>query len=186
MNIYLASSSPRRQELLHKIYDKFICEASSIDETINFNNDLKKEIENLSYRKANAILVKHPHDLIIGADTIVTIDNQILGKPKTKEKAILMLKKLSGRKHQVITAVTILTAHKVDTFSVVSDVYFNKLSNDDIQKYVDSLEPLDKAGAYGIQGQGGLYINRIDGDYYAIMGLPISELFKHLKTFNIK
>ena len=183
MNIILASGSPRRKELLSILGYPFEVIVSDFEETINENNKLKEEIKKLSFGKAKAVFDKHQDDLVIGADTIVTIDNKVLGKPKTEDKAYEMLKELSNKKHTVITGVTIMTKEKVDTFAVVSDVYFNKLSDEEINEYIKTKEPLDKAGGYAIQGLGSKFIKKIDGDYYAIMGLPVSELYTRLKSF---
>ncbi len=183
MNMILASGSPRRKELLSLLGHPFEVIISDFEETINENNKLEEEIKKLSYGKAKTVFDKHPNDLVIGADTIVTIDNKVLGKPKTNDKAFTMLKELSGKKHSVITAVTIMTKDKVDSFEVVSDVYFNELTDKEINEYIKTKEPLDKAGGYAIQGLGSKFIKKIDGDYYAIMGLPVSELYTRLKNF---
>ncbi len=183
MNMILASGSPRRKELLSILNHPFEVIPSDYEETINENNKLEEEIKKLSFGKAKTVFDLHPNDLVIGADTIVTINNKVLGKPKTPEKAFEMLKELSGKKHTVITGVTIINKEKHDTFAVLSDVYFNKLSDDEINEYIKTNEPLDKAGGYAIQGEASKFIKKIDGDYYAIMGLPVSELYIRLKQF---
>ncbi len=183
MNMILASGSPRRKELLSILNYPFEVIPSDYEETINENNKLEEEIKKLSFGKAKTVFDLHPNDLVIGADTIVTINNKVLGKPKTPEKAFEMLKELSGKKHTVITGVTIINKEKHDTFAVLSDVYFNKLSDDEINEYIKTNEPLDKAGGYAIQGEASKFIKKIDGDYYAIMGLPVSELYIRLKQF---
>ncbi len=179
----LASGSPRRKELLSLLGYPFEVIVSDYEEKIDEDNKLEDEIKKLSFGKAKTVFNDHQDALIIGADTIVTIDNKVLGKPKTNENAYKMLKELSGKKHTVITGVTIMTKDKYDTFAVVSDVYFNKLSDDEINKYIQTKEPLDKAGGYAIQGVASKFIRKIDGDYYAIMGLPVSELYNRLKNF---
>lgn len=183
MNMILASGSPRRKELLQILGYPFEVIVSDFEETIDESNKLEDEIKKLSYGKAKTVFDKYQDDLVIGADTIVTIDNKVLGKPKTDDKAFEMLKELSGKKHTVITGVTIMTKNKIDTFAVVSDVYFNELTDEEINQYIKTKEPLDKAGGYAIQGISSKFIKKIDGDYYAIMGLPVSELYTRLKQF---
>lgn len=182
MKMILASGSPRRKELLSILGYPFEVIVSDFEETIKESNKLEEEIKKLSFGKAKTVFDKHPDDLVIGADTIVTIDGKVLGKPKTTDKAFEMLKELSNRKHTVITGVTIMTKDNIDTFAVVSDVYFNELSDEEINEYIKTKEPLDKAGGYAIQGIGSKFIKKIDGDYYAIMGLPVSELYTRLKN----
>ena len=181
--LILASASPRRKELLSSLNIPFSIIAADISEEIDQNSDLEKEIEKLSYLKAEAIFKDHPDDIVIGSDTIVTIDNKVLGKPKDEKEAMDMLKTLSGKKHSVITAVSILSAKQKETFHINSDVYFDDLSEEEIQDYIASKEPMDKAGAYAIQGKAGKFIKKIDGDYYAIIGLPINELYRRLKKY---
>lgn len=183
MRLILASGSPRRKELLGYLNKPFEIMTADVDETINHDNDLRKEIEKLSFKKANAVFENNKDAIVIGADTIVTINNQILGKPHTKEKAFEMLKMLSNNCHQVITGVTIITPTNTETFSTVSNVYFYEMSDQEIQTYVDSEEPLDKAGAYAIQGGASKFISHIEGDYFSIMGLPVGELFQRLKKY---
>lgn len=185
MSLILASSSPRRKELLTLLGFPFSVEAANIDEKIDPTGDLPEEIEKLSFRKALAIFKKHPKDIVIGADTIVVCNRQVLGKPKTEENAQNMLRQLSGHVHEVITGVSILSPRQSESFSVLSRVFFQKMTEEEILSYVQSKEPLDKAGAYAIQGIGGRYIKGIEGDYYAIMGLPICELYARLKEYNI-
>lgn len=185
MRIILASGSPRRKELLSTLIKDFEIIVSDFEETIDSSKSLEEEIKRLAYGKAKSVFTNNQDALVIGSDTIVTIDNKVLGKPKTYEHAKEMLKELSGNKHKVITGVCIYTKDKVDTFAVVSDVYFDELTDKEIEDYVLTKEPLDKAGAYAVQGLGSKFINRIDGDYYAIMGLPVNELYKHLKQYNL-
>ena len=178
--IILASTSPRRKELMESLGLPFEVMASNADESINPDKPLREEIENLSFRKALAVFKDHKDAIVIGSDTIVTLDEKILGKPLTKEKAKAMLKMISGRSHEVITAVSIITAQGSETFSSRSIVQFYEMSDEEIDEYVKSEEPLDKAGAYAIQGLGAKYIKGIIGDYYAIMGLPIGEVYHRI------
>lgn len=181
--IILASKSPRRKELLGMLAIPFEVVIEDIDETIDLNNDLVKEIENLSYLKAKAVFDKYQDCLVIGSDTIVKINDKVLGKPKSKEEAIEMLQLLSGNTHQVVTAVTILFKDQRETFSSITDVNFYKLSDEEIVDYVNTQEPLDKAGAYAIQGKGCEFVKAINGDYYTVVGLPIAELYHRLKKY---
>ena len=181
--IILASKSPRRKELLSLLDLPFEVIVSDIEEYIDYDNDLVKEIEKLSYQKAKAVFDDNPDALVIGSDTIVKIGNVALGKPHTPEKAKEMLKMLSGHTHEVVTGVTILYGDRKETFSTVNKVTFYELSQSDIDDYVATGEPLDKAGAYAIQGKGGKFIRSIDGDYYSIVGLPIGELHRRLKNY---
>ena len=181
--VILASQSPRRKELLSLLNIEFEAIPADIDEQINPDNDLTKEIEKLSYQKANHIYKQHPDALVIGSDTIVKINNKVLGKPKTYEDASSMLHTLSDNTHEVITGVTIITNDKVETFSQTAKVTFFPLTDKEIDEYIKTQEPMDKAGAYAIQGIGAKFIKSIEGDYYTIMGLPIGELYHRLNKY---
>lgn len=183
-SIILASQSPRRKELLEKTGCSFIIEAADIDETIDQSKPLTDEILRLSRSKAAHILQRHPDSLVIGSDTIVTIDGNVLGKPADKNDAMEMLRSLSGRTHQVITGLCILSSQKEYLFVSVNDVSFAVLTEDEIEKYVNTGEPMDKAGAYAIQGIASRYITGINGDYYAIMGLPLCAVYEELKNIS--
>lgn len=182
--LILASQSPRRKELLEKCGLPFDIEAADIDETINTQNDLKDEIRKLSIRKAQKVLASHPESIVIGSDTIVVIDNIVLGKPSNRNEAIEMLHKLSGKEHHVITGIAIISNKKTYSDVSVNTVTFETLNDEEIEKYVDTNEPMDKAGAYAIQGIASRYIKKIDGDYYAIMGLPVSMVYEELKNIS--
>ena len=183
--IILASKSPRRKQLLSLLNINFEAIPADIDEEINPNNDLVKEIEKLSYQKANHIYLQNKDALVIGSDTIVKINGQVLGKPKTYEQAKQMLRLLSNNTHEVVTGVTIISNDKVETFSSVALVTFYPLTEEEIEEYVKTNEPMDKAGAYAIQGIGSKYIKSINGDFYTIMGLPIGELYHRLQKYKI-
>lgn len=180
--IILASQSPRRKELLEKTGYTFEIEAADIDETIDQSNTLTEEIKRLSHCKAEHVLQHHPDSLVIGSDTIVTIDGRILGKPADKEDALRMLRSLSGRTHQVITGLCMISCQKEYLDVSISDVTFAEMTEDEIEKYVNTGEPMDKAGAYAIQGIASRYITGISGDYYAIMGLPLCMVYEELKN----
>lgn len=181
--VILASQSPRRKELLSLLNVEFEAIPADIDEEIDLNNDLVKEIEKLSYQKANHIFKDHKDALVIGADTIVKINNQVLGKPKTYEQAKQMLAMLSNNTHEVVTGVTIISGDKIETFSEIAKVTFYPLTEQEIDEYVKTNEPMDKAGAYAIQGIGAKFIKCIEGDFYTIMGLPIGKLYHRLQKF---
>ena len=183
MKLILASQSPRRRQLLSLLNIPFDIAPADIEETINEDKPLREEIEKLSFLKANAVFKDNKDAVVIGSDTIVTLDNKVLGKPEDKEDAKRMLRLLQNNKHVVITAVTIISSKMSETFSVVSDVYFYPLSEEEIDKYLENDEGYDKAGAYAIQGLGSKFIKKIDGDFYAIMGFPIGEVYHRLKKY---
>ena len=180
MKIILASGSPRRKELLAQIELPFEVIAKEIDETLDNEGSLRDQIETLSFKKALAVFQDHKDRIVIGADTLVTINNERLGKPKDEEDAYRMLSELAGKTHDVITAVSIISPKMSETFSSVSMVTFYPMSDKEIREYIASKEPMDKAGAYAIQGLGAKYIKGIVGDYYAIMGLPIGEVYHRI------
>ena len=181
--VILASKSPRRKQLLSLLNIDFETIPAEIEEKIDLNNNLVKEIEKLSYQKAMHVYEKHQDALVIGSDTIVKIDNVVLGKPKTYDEAIKMLKSLSNKTHEVVTGVSIINKGNAETFSSIAKVTFYELSDKEIEDYVKTNEPMDKAGAYAIQGIGAKFIKSIDGDFYTIMGLPIGELYHRLQKY---
>lgn len=183
MDIILASASPRRKEILGNTNLKFEVIKSDIDEVILPEESPYQVVMRLAYEKSIDIASYNRNKLIIGADTIVCLDNMILGKPKNELDAIDMIKKLSGRTHQVITGISLinLDANKKIIDYVVSNVKFKNLSHEDVMDYIQTNESLDKAGAYGIQGYGALLVEEIQGDYFNIVGLPISKLSDLLK-----
>ena len=176
----LASASPRRQELLKLITDNFAIEPADIDESVTQNIELYKIPEYLAVKKAEHIHKLHPNETVIGCDTGVFIDNQMIGKPSSDKAAFEILKMLSGRKHRVVTGCAIFCGDKKLSFSQITEVEFYKLSNDEINRYIATGEPSDKAGAYGIQGKGALLIKQIKGDYYNVVGLPVALLKRKL------
>lgn len=178
--IILASQSPRRKELLEKCGFPFITEPADIDETLNNALSLEEAIQELAARKAEHIFKNHEDAIVIGSDTIVTIDGEVLGKPKDEADAFAMLKKLQGRTHSVITGIAIFTNEEKWTDVSVSHVTFDKMDDAEIENYIATGECSDKAGAYAIQGYGGRYITHIEGDYYSIMGLPLSKVYAQL------
>lgn len=203
MKLILASASPRRKELLSLITDKFTISVADVDERLieeEFISDANNLCEDgsvnnyklasaLALAKAKAVfdsLEDKTDIVVIGSDTSVIIDNEILGKPKDKEDALYMLTKLSGKKHSVVTGVALVSMEKERTFANESFVFFNELDSWQeklISDYCNSKEPYDKAGAYGIQGGGALLVKKIEGDFFSIMGLPVAELARELENF---
>ncbi len=180
MNLILASASPRRKELLGLLGIPFTVRAADIDETMDSRKPASEEVARVSKLKALAI-PRSNEDVVVAADTIVVCDNQVLGKPKDRQQAVAMLKMLSGRDHQVMTGCTVLRGQESRTFTEITDLHFRTLSDREIQKYADSGEPMDKAGAYGIQGGAALFCEKLSGDYYNVVGLPVCRLYETLK-----
>ena len=175
MNLILASASPRRQELLKLFGIPFSVRAADIDETMDPERTPFDEVGRVSRLKALAI-PREDDDVVIAADTIVVCEGNVLGKPQDETDAIRMLQLLSGRDHQVMTGCTIVRGTICETFTEVTDLHFRPLSEREIARYVASGEPMDKAGAYGIQGGAALFCQRMVGDYYNVMGLPVCRL----------
>lgn len=186
--IILASASPRRKELLHQLGLIFTIEPAAGNETVSPGLSPEQIVQTLAYEKANEIRDKQRDMrsvLIIGADTIVVKDGSVLGKPKNEEDAVHMLRKLSDTTHQVYTGVAVLTSEWEVRFSEKTDVTFYPMSEQEILAYVESKEPMDKAGAYGIQGIGGRFVKEIRGDYNSVVGLPIARLYQVLKELPV-
>ena len=182
MHIILASQSPRRQELLGLLNIPFTVRVADIDETMDPGQTAFDEVARISARKALAI--EHDDDdLVIAADTIVVCDGKILGKPHCTEEAKQMLRLLSGRTHQVMTGMTVLRGDRLHSHTEVTDVTFRDLSDAQIDAYVATGEPMDKAGSYGIQGGAALFVERIAGDYYNVVGLPVCRLQQMLEKY---
>lgn len=190
MKIILASASPRRKELLEQMGLQFEIIPSRADEDVMQTNPAAM-VEQLSYKKACEVADRGPQDdvLYIGADTLVAVQNQVLGKPENEEHAVSMLKQLENGTHQVYTGVTLIWMQngerKEATFSEKTDVTFYPMAEEEIRAYVDTKEPMDKAGAYGIQGKSAVYIEKIDGDYNNVVGLPIGRLYQEMKRHHI-
>lgn len=189
MDIILASASPRRKELLSLLDIPFKVLVSDVDETLPDGLPPYFIAESLSLKKAAAVAANVTgHSLVIGADTIVVLDGKILGKPSDEDDAFSMLKELSGKWHSVISGVTVLDnkSAKSESFYVETKVKFSHLSDDEIREYIKTKEPNDKAGSYGIQGKGAKFIEKIEGDYFNVVGLPVQKLYSVLKKeFNI-
>ncbi|MFS0654681.1 Maf family protein [Bacillus sp. 179-C3.3 HS] len=181
----LASQSPRRKELLDLAGYSYEIHASQLKEEINRNLSPAENVQWLAEQKANDIHTKHPNAVVIGADTIVALDGTCLGKPKDQADASEMLQLLSGKTHQVLTGVTIQSENRKETFYESTEVTFWTLTQQEIDRYIKTGEPLDKAGSYGIQGKGALFVQKIAGDYFSVVGLPIAKTAKVLQTFGI-
>ena len=180
--IILASKSPRRIELMESLGVEFKVEVSEIDESKFTNDDPLVLNQILALEKAKVIAQYHFNDIVIGSDTIVTLDNKVLGKPKDKEDARKMLKQLSGNTHEVVTSIAIIKNDEVYKHTSISKVSFYEINDKEIEDYLNTNEPYDKAGAYAIQGEfGKKFIKNINGDYYAIMGFPIANVYHILK-----
>ena len=179
MQLILASASPRRKELLGLFGIPFEIKVADIDETMDQNKAPFDEVGRVSRAKALAV-PREVGDIVIAADTIVVCQNKVLGKPHSQDEAKEMLRLLSGRDHQVMTGCTVLRGERSETFTEVTDLHFRPLGEKEIEKYVASGEPMDKAGAYGIQGGAALFCEKMAGDYYNVMGLPVCRLWKTL------
>ena len=175
MHIILASQSPRRQELMKHFGLPFSVQVADIDETMDPKEAPFDEVARVSLLKASAIRRK-ADDVVIAADTIVVNDGVVLGKPADAAEAFAMLRSLSGKAHQVMTGMAVICQEKTVICTEVTDVYFRPLSDGEIRRYVETGEPMDKAGAYGIQGGAALFVEKIHGDYYNVMGLPVCKL----------
>lgn len=183
-NIILASASPRRRELLKLICEDFKSVSPDVDETVPAQVEILERPQFLAVKKAMHIWgCLSEKAVVIGCDTGVFIDDEMLGKPKDEEEAFSMLKKLQGKDHLVVTGCCITDGTHKREFSVTSRVFFYPLSDEDIRDYIATGEPMDKAGAYGIQGKGSLLIEKIQGDYFNIVGLPLSAITRELKAF---
>ena len=180
MQLILASASPRRKELMGLYRHPFVIRVADIDETMDPEKSPFDEVGRVSRLKALAVR-REPDDVVVAADTIVVCEGKVLGKPRDEADAFAMLRLLSGRDHQVMTGCTVLTDGKCETFTEVTDLHFRSLGEREIEKYVASGEPMDKAGAYGIQGGAALFCEKMTGDYYNVMGLPVCRLGQVLK-----
>jgi septum formation protein len=182
--LVLASASPRRQELLRNAHIAFEVQPANINEDPRPNESAKAYAERLAREKAQAIAQKRPHDAILGADTVVVIDHQILGKPNSADAA-RMLRLLSGRSHHVITGVCLAIGGCDEVGSETTAVTMSEISEDEITAYIATGEPMDKAGAYAIQGIASRWIPRIEGDYSNVVGLPVARVFQMLRNAHL-
>lgn len=181
-NILLASGSPRRKELVSLLPWSFKVCVKEVEEKIDLREPAWENVKNLALQKAQAVAQEHPDKWVIGADTVVCYENHILGKPKDEKDAYEMLKMLSGKMHKVYTGVAIVHQGKgyAKTFYEETKVAMQELTDKEINEYISTKEPLDKAGAYGIQGFGARYIVGIEGDYFNVVGLPVHAVYTQL------
>ena len=184
MSLILASQSPRRRELLGLTGLDFTVRVADIDETMDLSKAPYDEVARVSRLKALAVARK-PEDVVVAADTIVVCDHQVLGKPRNEADAFRMLRLLSGRDHQVMTGMTVLRGDEVITCTEVTDIHFRDLSDGEIRAYIATGEPMDKAGSYGVQGGAALFVTRLEGDFYNVMGLPVCRLALILRQFGL-
>jgi septum formation protein len=181
--LILASGSPRRKQLLEQAQLQFSISTSTVDETITETLSPSEVVEQLAYKKAHDVFMQHNDSIIIGADTIVSINGTILGKPINEEDAFQMLKQLSGKHHDVYTGVALISKEKTVVFHERTVVTFWELTPKEMKDYITSGEPFDKAGSYGIQGLGALFVKKISGDYFNVVGLPLARTVRELKNF---
>lgn len=183
--IILASNSPRRSQLLKQIGIKFKVDGSNFDEeSIEFKTPTEM-VRKLSQEKAKVVFNRHKNSIIIAADTTVVLNKVILGKPKSLSDARNMLLLLSGKAHKVITGLTVMDSTKIITKHAITKIKFKEISKQEIEAYVKAENVLDKAGSYAIQDKGGLFIERIGGDYSSVLGIPLTKLVESLKEFKI-
>ena len=181
--IILASASPRRRELLALAGVDFTVKVADVEELIPENASPDEVVKSLALQKAQAVAQMNPDSIVIGSDTVVALGNTILGKPQDEENAVEMLTMLSGRAHTVYTGVAIICGEKISNFCEATQVVFHTLTEKEIRDYVATKEPNDKAGAYGIQGKGCVLVEKIVGDYFNVVGLPVSRVYRELKAF---
>lgn len=179
--VILASASPRRKELLSLAGVDFTVKVADVEEIIPENASPDEVVRSLALQKAQAVAKDNPDCIVIGSDTVVALDGVILGKPKDEENAKQMLTALSGRSHTVYTGVALIHGEKIKNFCEATEVVFNELTDEEIVNYIATKEPMDKAGAYGIQGKGCVLVEKIKGDYFNVVGLPVSRVYRELK-----
>src|SRR3954469_14140774 len=185
--IILASASPRRAELLRSAAIPFTVDVANVAEALHRGETPAQHAERLARRKAEVVAKRNPGKLVLGADTIVVVDDEILGKPRDAADAARMLRMLSGRSHEVITGVCVarlaISNQQLATCSEQTKVFFEEIAEDEIEAYIAPGEPMDKAGAYAIQGIASRWVSRIEGDYANVVGLPVALVWKMLQKF---
>ena len=186
LRVILASQSPRRRELLALVGISHEVRPADIDESYLAGEHPREHAERLAREKAATIAAGEPDAVIIGSDTIVVVDGDVLGKPADEAEAVRMLERLSGRAHTVVTAVAVAWRGEMRSAVEEVGVEFHPLSRLEIDAYIATREPMDKAGAYGIQGYGATIVARVDGDYFAVMGLPVQRLIRVLGELGIR
>ncbi|SDJ13098.1 Maf family protein [Salimicrobium halophilum] len=182
--LILASSSPRRQELLQQVHIPFSLRKQNFDESLITETDPRKKVEQLAWNKGKDVPIEDG-EVILSSDTVVSYQGQIFEKPNSEEEARAMMEAMSGDVHEVMTGVYIRSKEKAVLFTETTEVEFWDINEEDLGWYVKTQDPYDKAGAYGIQSLGAMFVKRINGDYYTVMGLPISRVVQELKEFSI-
>ena len=185
MKLILASASPRRRELLSRFGVPFDIDPADGPEIPPVGADPAHTVMALSEAKASATALRHPSDLVIGADTVVELGGAILGKPRDEADAFRMLRALSGNEHRVYTGVTLIKGAERVSEAEMTRVFFRDMTDAEIRAYIATGEPMDKAGAYGYQGVAGLFVERIEGDYFNVVGLPLCRLGRMLETMGV-
>ncbi|MBP0972433.1 MAG: septum formation protein Maf [Oscillospiraceae bacterium] len=183
MSLILASGSPRRQELLKLVTEDFAVCPVDVDETLPEGMPVEMAAAFLADKKAAAGAVLYPENIVLGCDTVVLLGDEIMGKPKDRDDAFRMLRALSGETHSVLTGVSLYLGKQTTVFTSETMVTFYPLTDAEIEAYLETGEPFDKAGAYGIQGKGSLLVERIEGDYFNVVGLPVAALSRQLAAF---
>lgn len=191
MKIILASKSPRRREILQNLGVKFDIITSETDETSDITDPCEL-VEELAFRKATDVYVKVKNNgaiskntVVIGCDTVVSCNGEILGKPKTRDEAFRMISMLSGRSHNVISGIAVIFNDKIIVRHEITKVFFDKLNDNDINKYISTEEPYDKAGGYAVQGLASRFISRLEGCYFNVVGLPVNLLYRITKELDL-
>ncbi|MGG5317558.1 Maf family protein [Enterococcus sp. AZ072] len=184
MAVILASQSPRRKELLAWLIPEFTVQPANVDEEIKSGHTPKEYVQEMARQKAAAIAGCNPQDLIIASDTIVVLEDKILGKPKNRQEAYEMLESMNGSSHKVYTAVVLRQGNHVEEALTSATVTFYSLSVEEIENYLNTGDYKDKAGAYGIQHQAGVFVEKIEDDYYSIVGFPVGKVNQMLKSFS--
>lgn len=184
MDLILASQSPRRRELFELIGLPFTALVSEADEDIPFEEP-GTYVEKLALRKAEAVFAEHPKACVVGADTIVWLDGAIIGKPRDEADAYHILRTLSGRTHTVYTGLAVLAPNSREVLHDITKVTFAPLTDEEIWAYIRTGEPMDKAGAYGVQGKGAIFVERVEGCYFTVIGLPVPQLYQALSKLGI-
>lgn len=184
MTVILASQSPRRRELLSWLITDFSIQPADIDEEVKDQYTPKEYVMEMARQKAAVVADEHPEALVIASDTVVVLGEEILGKPKSREEAFGMLKNMSGGSHLVYTSVVLKKEEQLSEELSSATVIFYDLTDDEINRYLDSDDYKDKAGAYGIQNGAGVFVKKIEGDYYSIVGFPVGVVNQMLKKFN--
>jgi septum formation protein len=186
--IILASASPRRKQLLKQIGLRFEIVVSNVDEVLDKRLTPRKQVELLSAQKAKSVAAQFKNAIVIGADSMIVIDGKIIGKPKNKEHAGLILRKLSGKMHHGMTGFTVIdtASGKTVTKSVVTKIWFKNLTDREIESYIEKEKPYDLAGSYGIGKLGAVLAEKVEGDFYNVVGLPLFTIAKELKKFKVE